>query len=104
MKDTIRHCVIPAAPGWFVLQPIRGDDNVTREFFYEPVIAWAIEQGALLSDPDSVWTHIDPVTIQGNDDNAILRRPDGTYAMAQEADFETEQEVMEYINKNRRHD
>ena len=71
MKYTFVH-VIAAAPGYFVLDPFRDENDKWRWDRY-PVIAWGVSRDSYMN---SVLATV-PITIRGPEGDLALLAPDG---------------------------
>ena len=97
--------VVSAQPGWFVVDPWIEDDDTIREFGLEPVIAWAIEitDDANERDEPSFYSYAITVEPFTNDwEDQLLKRPDGTYVAPCDRSFRTDEQVLAYLNEQRR--
>jgi hypothetical protein len=99
------YSIVPAAPGWYVLDPIAGcgPDGDDYEFIKEPIIAWHILQEFSPSETDleRVLSAPSPITCRqhpmANDSLAdvIIQRPDGT-CYNHDSHFEDARGAIEY--------
>lgn len=88
MIDRASEVVIPAQPGWFHVVPVYDSDTVI-DVFLDPVLAWCYADGV-----------IDPITVEGRiDDDLVLKRPDGVLTAPSARDFETLEQVREYLQE-----
>lgn len=93
--------IVPAAPGWNVMCPVTDNDQVV-EFYRELVVAWRVDLVEYRAPRDGQYfTTVDPVTAEGfgPTDPLILERPDGRIVFHSEADFESEDEALVYLNR-----
>lgn len=96
--ETVSVTIVPASPGWFVLDPVQDEDGQVREFHREPVIAWRIELGR--SERRGYFTMVNPVTVEHVPDaGEIMQRPDGRIAFAVDRDFHDEEEALAYATE-----
>jgi hypothetical protein len=101
-----KRTIIPAELGWSLVDPITDEDDTIREFLLEPVIAWVIVSQSRYHY-QSVETFVGhyPVamTIEGigNDEDVeqVLKRPDGKFVAPMDRQFDTDAEVVEYLNQ-----
>ncbi len=102
--------VIPAQPGFAVVEPVYGDDNDIVSLSFSPILAWAI---AVTSEKDlggDIEVKPDfpvPITIEGgqNFNSSVewaIARPDGKISFVMEGDYETKEEVLKDFQ--RRHE
>lgn len=78
--------VIPAQPGWFLIDPVSSGEAVV-DIRLEPVLAWSYSADA-----------IEPITIDGRvDGDVVLKRPDGVLTAPHARDFATLDDVLEYL-------
>jgi hypothetical protein len=94
MPETIIRSIIPAAPGWFVIEHCNGG------LAEEPVIAWIITAHC---DEDTVrHSEARPVTADyaTNEIWLVIKRPDGRYiADGGERFFDSVAELLEYFRE-----
>lgn len=93
--------IVPAQPGWVVLEPVWNDDKVT-DFTADDVIAWKVK----------TWLEVDiagerdfgekcsPITLHGHD-SKILRSPTGRILIPEEYDFESMESLTKHLNAER---
>ena len=79
MSDNIESKIIPAFPGWFVLEGCFDDcGEKIIEIVELPVIAWAISAKVSIYENQS-HGYAYPITTAGLHEDAIIKSPDGSY-------------------------
>jgi hypothetical protein len=100
MPETIIRSIIPATPGWFVIEHCSGE--VPDCLAEEPVIAWIVTAHC---DGDAVCSEARPVTADYATNELswlVLKRPDGRYiADGGERWFGSAAELLEYFREQR---
>ena len=94
MNDGITlHTIVPANPGWAIVQFVGGADDDSNHLWYDPIIAWDIDR----NQGDHI---VVPLTTEGgvNMNYAGLRafkRPDGTFETFDGGRCKTEADLIE---------
>lgn len=85
--------VIPAEPGWFVLESSISEDGTVVEFFTIPILGWCAEVDSnFMRDPTiSVY----PLSYESLVSDPIILRPDGICVIAEDRTGSRE-EAMEW--------
>jgi hypothetical protein len=91
--------VIPAQPGWTLVQLWEREDGTGYLLHEEPVIAWLCAKE--LNGEGDVMVDVSTVTVNGNSDSGVLRRPDGS-CCEQYGDGEIPGEMLLEFLRNRR--
>jgi hypothetical protein len=87
--------IIPAEPGWFILEPVWGDDGHAAELIRQEVIAWAIGWVAFHRDPEDGFSTCTPVVIEcDHPEEKVWLSPHGRMFCPEVRDFSTEGEVL----------
>lgn len=92
--------VVPATEGWHVCEPLSDLDGTIDGLDYLPVIAWTVTYDMRQGDVVAAWAHpvvADVVLFTDRTDGPVLRRPDGKFILAENCEFATEAEVIEYL-------
>lgn len=102
---TNHHSVIPALPGYYVLDAVHGDAGI-EELVKIPIVAWAITYNYVPKEEDVKFLHAQPVTYDGASHGSHAQRmailsPEGT---VDEPFFCTWESVDEYLNHLRKTD
>jgi hypothetical protein len=95
--------IIPAEPGFFVVEKVHGDDGEIESLDYMPVLAWAITV-EVLEDRGGDMEHKPglpiPITVDGAEEGAAaIRAPSGRISVAMENDFDDEASALEYLKQ-----
>ena len=91
---TIASTIIPAQPGWNVLEPLTDETGKVISFFRQPIIAWRVEtQESQRTEKRFDIPH--PVTIESVNDDALIERPDGIIVALEDRWFESEADALE---------
>jgi hypothetical protein len=103
--DPIR--IITAHPGWFVLQPIIGEDDSVKGLQEMPVIAWAVHIARFLDpnflDPEEYTFNAIPIGFDKLSTWAVrcsawaVRSPTGDLFLSHGQRFSTEQELIKHF-------
>lgn len=97
MKNVIV-TIVPAQPGWTVLEAVRREGEVIG-FYRYPIVAWLVE-----AYPPEKPGHGDyrtfafPVTTDEVEDKKITRAPNGNVIIRNEARFDNEAQAIEYLD------
>lgn len=93
--------IIKADPGWYLLEPVEGDQCDVVDLCPEPIIAWAVVSKTDL-DGDRYF-NTDPVTLEGGppDDDPIIQAPDGRISAPNVCQFESQKKAIEHLNEQR---
>lgn len=102
---TNHHSVIPALPGYYVLDAVHGDAGI-EELVKIPIVAWAITYNYVPREEDVKFLHAQPVTYEGASHGSHAQRmailsPDGT---VDEPFFSTWDSVEAYLTHLRKAD
>ena len=93
--------IVPAAPGWYALEPVIDDANAIREFVRAPIVAWKIETNAVKTT-GATFESVTAITAEGDVRDQRLQTPDNLYLIPFVGEFETEAALLSYLNDNRR--
>ena len=91
--------IIPAAPGWQVLEPVDGEDGRACEFYRQPIIAWRIE--TYRNRREKLASIVEPVPVDENESPDIIQEPGGLIRFLTEAEFESEADALAYVQAQR---
>jgi hypothetical protein len=92
---TQKRTIVPAAPGYDVVDSVSDEAGNIVELSYTPVVAWAVEGG---EDVLSAW----PIALGLHDAShagTFVRTPKGHYYDLEGNLFEGEQSVLEELQK-----
>jgi hypothetical protein len=96
--EPVSTSIIPAAPGWSILERIHEADGKISGFHRAAVIAWKVDLFSRRTGETYVITT--PITPEvGGIDDDILERPDGVIVLVELCDFDTEAEAIDYLNE-----
>lgn len=101
-KTTRNFKIIPAQPGWFVVTPVMDKETFTKvtRLHKEPVIAWSLEIEVSKNTDNSPFLCPDPITAEGNPENAVLKNPNGTFVVPFVAHMDDEMTVLRYFQES----
>ena len=102
-KITNHHSVIPALPGYYMIEAIHGDAGIDK-LAKIPIVAWVVTYDYWGKEEDIKFPHAQPVTYEGashgNNDNRIaILGPDGTVDEPFCCTWESEEEYLSHLRK-----
>lgn len=88
MKPLKPLAIIPAQPGWFVVDIFDDKDQTWgAEIWKQPVIAWAILELPPVKDMPWLWGH--PVCVESVNEEYFLLSPDGQVTDPESGSWDT---------------
>lgn len=92
--------IVPAHPGWHVLEPVEDENRKVVALYPIPVVAWRVDSTEHANGRLStlVW----PVGIEDVEEGWALRGPDGRIVIAGEQPFGSEDELLAHLNAEQR--
>ena len=86
--------IVPANPGFFVVDPFKGEETETYiGFDLTPIIAWIIEQDQYGHSASPVLPDAEPMG------EMIIKYPDGGFVLPYDRRLDDETAVIEFLNK-----
>ena len=104
MQISSHHTIIPAQPGYYIVEPVHGDG--IEELAKIPIVAWAVTYNYQPKEEDVKFLHAQPVTYDGTSHGGDASRlailgPDGR---VEEPFFSTWDSAEDYLNHLRKAD
>lgn len=100
-NPTTHHAVVPALPGYYLLQPVHGEAGI-EELAKAPIVAWVVTYDAKDSG-DIGYPHAAPVTHEGTSCDNTLRaailNPNGMVDEPFLTTWENEQDYLDHLRK-----
>ena len=100
--DKITHTtIVTSPPDWFVATFVAAKGDIAAHFLLDPIIAWEIKRreihphGDKPTDPPVIRHGSVPITLDGDDNGFIIKRPDGQFEIGGSYVF-TEAEALEF--------
>lgn len=93
--------VVPALPGFYVLDAVTGSDGKVESFAREPIVAWVVIVRSKGEWDTSAFSM--PVTIDACDDAGPILYPDGTVHAVGDQVWVSEEQALEHFRKEPDH-
>ena len=104
MTEERKHsAIIPAQPGFYVVEPVSVAGGPVSELTLMPVLAWLVQ--ATILDSNDVFTKATPLALESIGLYWAIRQPDGRTVIPMEMVFEpnSDADVIAYFEEKRAH-
>lgn len=96
--------VVPAQPGYYILEPLYDDNGMLRELARIPIVAWIVTYNFVKNDESIKFPHAEPVTYEGFSHgswrkNYAILSPYGTVEEPFDCAWDTLEDYFNYLRR-----